>query len=203
MMKKLRLSLLLIIGLLSVMSMQALAQEGNAFKIDTKKSVLDWEGHRFFGGMHTGNISLASGSVQVESGRLVGGTFLIDMNSIKVTDIEGEAAERLTAHLKTEDFFDAANFPQAQLKLNHIDYASDNLAAVVAEITIRGISQQISFPATIHVEDQTFHAVAKGIRVDRTVHGSKYGSIHFFRDLGRKLVADEIVLNVEIYGSIH
>lgn len=202
MMKKLQLGLALIIGLLSVLSLPAMGQQRATYRIDTGKSVLDWEGHRFFGGMHTGTIQLASGTVKAEAGRLVGGDFVINMNSIKVTDIEGEAAERLATHLKTEDFFDAVNFPQAQLKLKHIDYASDNLAAVVADITIRGISQQISFPATIMVTDGTFHAVAKGIRVDRTVHGSKYGSISFFRDLGRKLVADEIVLNVEIYGAI-
>lgn len=189
-----------ILLLISFISMPAMAQHTGSVKIDVSKSKLDWEGHRFYGGKHTGNISLSGGEIQVEEGKLIGGEFIIDMNSIQVTDIEGEPAERLTAHLKTEDFFDASNFPKATLKIKYVDYASDELAAVVAEITIRGVSQQISFPATIHINDKSFHAIAEGIRVDRTVHGSKYGSIQFFRGLGRKLVADEILLNVEIFG---
>lgn len=170
--------------------------------IDPQKSTLSWEGHRFFGGNHTGTINLIEGKGQLLDGKLIGGEFIIDMNSIQVTDLEGETAERLATHLKTPDFFDAGNYPQAIFRLKHIDYAGENLAAVVGEIVIRGIAQQISFPANINVKEGTFHASAKGVRVDRTVHDSQYGSIKFFRDLGRKIVHDEFIVHFEITGMI-
>lgn len=175
--------------------------QSGTYRVDTEKSVLSWEGHRFFGGKHTGTIDLQSGTLQVSDGKLSGGTFAIDMNSIKVTDIQGDPAQRLAAHLKTEDFFDAANHPQATFQLKHIDYADEKRAALVGDITIRGITQQISFPAEITIEGTQVHAVGNGIRVDRTVHESHYGSVKFFRDLGRKIVHDEFVLNVELVAE--
>lgn len=171
------------------------------YQVDVEKSKLDWEGHRFFGGMHTGNINLYTGKLSVLDGKLNAGVFQIDMNSIEVTDISGEPAERLTAHLKTDDFFDVEKFPYANFRLKHIDYADDKRAAIVGEISIRGITQQISFPAEITIEGDQLHAVARGIRVDRTVHDSQYGSINFFRDLGRKIVHNEFVLNVELFAT--
>lgn len=175
--------------------------QSDTYRVDVEKSVLSWEGHRFFGGMHTGNIDLRDGALQVAADKLTGGSFRIDMNSIVVTDVQGDPAERLAAHLKTEDFFDAGNHPVATFRLKHIDYAGDRRAAIVGDITIRGITQQISFPAEIAINDGKLHAVAAGIRVDRTVHGSQYGSVSFFRDLGRKIVNDEFVLNVELFAK--
>lgn len=171
------------------------------YQVDVDKSKLDWEGHRFFGGMHTGNIDLHQGSLNVSDGKLSSGVFQIDMNSMVVTDIEGEPAERLAAHLKTDDFFDSEKHPYATFRLKHIDYAGDKLAAIVGDISIRGITQQISFPAEITIEGDQLRAVARGIRVDRTVHDSQYGSINFFRDLGRKIVHNEFILNVEIFAT--
>lgn len=171
------------------------------YQVDVDKSKLDWEGHRFFGGMHTGNIDLHQGSLNVSDGKLSSGVFQIDMNSMVVTDIEGEPAERLAAHLKTDDFFDSEKHPYATFRLKHIDYAGDKLAAIVGDISIRGITQQISFPAEITIEGDQLRAVARGIRVDRTVHDSQYGSINFFRDLGRKIVHNEFILNVELFAT--
>lgn len=170
--------------------------------IDAQKSTLNWEGHRFFGGMHTGTINLLKGEGRLSEGKLSSGEFTIDMNSIQVTDLQGETAERLATHLKTADFFDTGKHPVATFRLKHLDYAGENLAAVVGDIVIRGIVQQISFPAEIKVEDGTFHASAKWIRVDRTIHDSQYGSIKFFRDLGRKIVHDEFIIHLELFGTV-
>jgi len=196
--KKITVSIFLM--LLSGIFVGAYAQD-QKLVIDPQKSTLNWEGHRFFGGKHTGTIKLVKGEGLIADGKLTGGEFLIDMNSIQVTDLEGETAERLATHLKTDDFFDAGNFPQATFRLKYIDYASENLVAIVGEIVIRGIAQQISFPAEISFANGQFHAKAQGIRVDRTVHDSKYGSIKFFRDLGRKIVHDEFVIDLELFGS--
>ena len=194
--------LTLIFALIFAASPWSAFAQNKQIVIDPQKSSLNWEGHRFFGGMHTGTIKLIKGEARLSDGKLAGGEFTIDMNSIKVTDLEGETAERLATHLKTADFFDAENHPVAVFRLRHIDYASENLAAIVGDIVIRGTAQQISFPAAINVKDGLFHASAKGIRVDRTVHDSQYGSLKFFRDLGRKIVHDEFVVHLELFGTV-
>jgi polyisoprenoid-binding protein YceI len=171
-------------------------------KVDVLNSQVDWEGQRFFGGGHTGTIALKSGVLELKDGKVVSGEFSINMESIQVTDLEGETAKRLEDHLKTADFFDVGKFPIALFRIKQIDYANDNLAAVVGEIVIRGIAQRIAFPAEIEVKDGVFSASAKGIRVDRTLHDSQYGSLKFFKDLGRKVVHDEFLIHLNLKGTV-
>ncbi len=171
-------------------------------KVDVLNSQVDWEGQRFFGGGHTGTITLKSGVLELKDGKVVSGEFSINMESIQVTDLEGETAKRLEDHLKTADFFDVGKFPIALFRIKQIDYANDNLAAVVGEIVIRGIAQRIAFPAEIEVKDGVFSASAKGIRVDRTLHDSQYGSLKFFKDLGRKVVHDEFLIHLNLKGTV-
>ncbi|HWK58478.1 MAG TPA: YceI family protein [Parapedobacter sp.] len=172
------------------------------YKVDITRSALSWEGHKFFGGKHAGTIELLNGTFEVADNKLTGGTFAIDMNSIRVTDLTGETAEKLANHLKTDDFFDAVNFPQATFVIKRVEYADEQRAAVLGELTIRGIAQELAFPATITITDGKLNASASNIRVDRTVHDAKYGSVRFFRDLGRKIVSDEFTLNLEIQAEL-
>lgn len=174
------------------------AHIAETYILDKASSSIHWEGHKFFGGNHTGTIDITDGTFEVRDGKLVGGQFTIDMNSIRVTDLEGDAASRLAAHLKTDDFFDAANHPRASFVISRVEYAGAKQAAVVGDLTLRGISQELVFLAEIDVEANTLRAVASGVRVDRTVHDAKYGSVRFFSDLGRKIVSDEFTLDIKV-----
>lgn len=172
------------------------------YTVDVQRSALSWEGHKFFGGKHTGTIALREGQCTVVDDKLTGGRFIIDMNSIQVTDLTGETAAKLTNHLKTADFFDAANFPEATFVIKRVEYGNANSAAVLGDLTIRGITQEVAFLATIEIVDGKLKAVAPEIRVDRTVHEAKYGSVRFFQDLGRKIVSDEFTLALEIHATL-
>lgn len=171
------------------------------YTLDRASSAISWEGHKFFGGKHTGTISLLEGTFEVSEGKLVGGQFRIDMNSIRVTDLQGETAEKLAAHLKTDDFFDAAKHPVATFTITNVDYAGEKQAAIVGDLTLRGITQELVFLAAIEVDGGTLQATASGVRVDRTVHDAKYGSARFFRDLGRKIVSDEFTLDIQVKAT--
>ena len=62
-------------------------------------SVIEWKGSKPTGS-HTGTIALQSGTFTVDNGK-VSGDFVIDMNSITVTDSkEDEGKLDLEAHLK-------------------------------------------------------------------------------------------------------
>lgn len=169
-----------------------------SYTLDRASSTISWEGHKFFGGKHTGTISLIGGEFDVYEGKLTGGQFTIDMNSIKVTDLQGETAEKLAAHLKTDDFFDAVNHPTATFTITNVDYATATQAAVVGDLMLRGIKQELVFLAEIDIQAGVLQAKASGVRVDRTVHDAHYGSARFFRDLGRKIVSDEFTLDIQV-----
>ncbi len=81
--------------------------EATKYSVDTAASTITWKGYKPTGS-HDGTIAVESGVVTVKDGAIESGTFLIDMNSITVTDIpaEEEMNGKLVGHLKNADFFD-------------------------------------------------------------------------------------------------
>ena len=71
--------------------------------INAAESTIHWLGKKVTG-QHEGNISLVSGKLEMEGDVLTGGSFTVDMSSMTVTDIQGEYAEKLKGHLKSDDF---------------------------------------------------------------------------------------------------
>ena len=58
-------------------------------------------------GMHEGTVKLSTGHLLLRDGKIMGGEFIADMNSISITDIpshEPVPRRRLRNHLKSEDF---------------------------------------------------------------------------------------------------
>ena len=66
---------------------------------------------------HEGLIRLKSGSLQLESGKLAGGEFTIDMQAITCLDLAGNPLHdvliRHLRHLRDHDFFDTVLYPEA------------------------------------------------------------------------------------------
>lgn len=69
------------------------ATSPEAYKVDVASSILTWKGYKVTGD-HSGTVKVKSGSLQFTDGSLSGGTFVIDMTSIKDTDLEGEWAAK-------------------------------------------------------------------------------------------------------------
>jgi rhodanese-related sulfurtransferase len=81
-------------------------------QIDVEQSKVGWTG-RNLTGAHSGTIKLRGGSIKIESGKPVSGSFTLDMRDIECTDLkDGKLREMLEAHLKAEDFFDVERYPR-------------------------------------------------------------------------------------------
>jgi polyisoprenoid-binding protein YceI len=62
--------------------------------------------------------------------------------------------EKLTGHLKTADFFNVAQFPTSTFETTEIKPNGTN-STVTGNLTMHGITKQISFPATIKVTPES------------------------------------------------
>ena len=102
--------------------------------INTAESSIHWLGKKVTG-QHEGNISLVSGKLEMEGDVLTGGSFTVDMNSMTVTDIEGENAEKLKGHLKSDDFFGVATHPEATLTFTSVEAKGSGLYTVSLAIS--------------------------------------------------------------------
>ena len=162
-------------------------------------SVVEWVGKKPTG-QHTGTIGLQSGSLTVDNGNITG-DFTIDMNSITVTDItEADGKLDLEAHLKgtgkedgADHFFNVKTYPTGTFKLTSFDGAN-----VTGDLTLKGKTKTISFPATLTIADGEVTLESKPFEINRVDFGVNYASKSVFGDLKDKFINDEIELVVKV-----
>ncbi|WP_310556538.1 YceI family protein [Flavobacterium sp.] len=162
-------------------------------KVDVAKSNVNWVGKKVTG-QHSGTINLKDGNLVFNGKKLVGGDFTVDMTSINTTDLQaGKGKEDLDGHLKADDFFGVANHPTANLVFKTIGAKTKNSYTVTADLTIKGITNPITFDIVLNKSVAT----AK-LAVDRTKYDIKYGSGSFFSNLGDKTISDNFDLAVNL-----
>ncbi len=106
-------------------------------------SAIDFVGSKVTGS-HKGGFKKFTGELNVIEDRLVpaGNKVVIDMDSTWAD------ADRLTGHLKSPDFFDTVKFATATFVTTGIEKGATN-STVTGNLTLHGVTKQISFPADI------------------------------------------------------
>lgn len=132
----------------------------------------------------TGTINLAEDITQSSF------TVEIDTESV-VTD-----NERLTGHLKSEDFFDVATYPNASFVSSAITAgaAEPNTHTVTGNFTLHGVTREISFPATISVTDEQVTATSE-FSINRTDFGIVYAG------MADDLIREGVLIKLNIMAS--
>lgn len=172
----------------------------SSWKIDNSASTSTWIGRKVTG-EHTGTIKISEGIIHLHDGRLSGGNFTIDMNSISCTDLtDTKSNQKLVGHLKSDDFFSSEKHPKATFVITRAMPIAAAMYEVTGDLTIKGITKPITFPATVLVEKDKLTASAK-ITVDRTKYDIRYGSNSFFENLGNKAIDNNFDLNVELVAK--
>jgi polyisoprenoid-binding protein YceI len=171
------------------------------FKIDTQKSNIEWTGKKVLG-QHNGEIKLASGTIITQDNVPAKGSFVIDMASIDNKDLtDADSKGKLLGHLKSDDFFGVTKYPQAQFATTKITKSGNGSIVITGNLTIKGITSPVSFPATYAVSGNTFTAKAANVKVDRTKYNIKYNSKSFFDAIGDKAIDDEFILNITLVAT--
>lgn len=162
-------------------------------------SVIEWVGTKPTG-KHNGTVNVTEGGVNTENQSITNGKFIIDMNTITVLDLAaGDGKEDLEGHLKgtgkeeAEDhFFNVKKFPTATFEFKSFDGTN-----VVGDLTIKGITKEVSFPATVTVTDTEVNIESKAFKINRVDFGVNYASKSVFGDLKDKFINDEMELVVK------
>lgn len=174
---------------------------GTTLTIDAATSKVDWRGYKP-AGQHWGFIPVTTGELMVDGETITGGKFVFDITGLKIEDME-EANEnygKLWGHLQSADFFDAENHPEAMFEVTSIEVygSSDEIEDkeefktdftpkkdseliegtpthwISGNLTMRGTSKNIKFPAVVSMNNGTVSAQA-GFNIDRTNWGLMYG----------------------------
>lgn len=188
-------------ALLAALIAFAFTAVNTTYQVDAQQSKLSWVGRKI-GGEHSGNINIAKGTLQFNGRQLKGGAFEIDMTSITNTDMtDAGYQEKLVGHLKSDDFFATGKFPRAHFTITSVKPGkAKDQSLVKGKLTIKGITHEVEFPASVEAEGNKLTAKAK-IVVDRSLYDVRYGSKSFFADLGDKAIDNEFELHVALVAT--
>lgn len=175
--------------------------DGNKFKVDVKTSTIKWKGYKPTGS-HNGTISLSQGLFEMDGDQIKSGSFLIDMNSIVVSDMpaDSEYNTKLVNHLKSKDFFEVEVFGTSKFEIVNVSY-KDGSSIVTGKLTIKDVTKQISIPAKISVEADQITLETETFQINRADFNIKYKSKSFFNNLKEKFINDKFDLQVKIVAK--
>jgi polyisoprenoid-binding protein YceI len=119
-------------------------EEGVRYVVD-ETSTVEWTGSKVTG-HHDGGFRAFAGEILVVDDDPERSTvdLVIDTTSLWADN------DRLTGHLKSEDFFDVETHPEARFKSTSIRATEDGWE-VTGNLDLHGVQKSITFPATIEV----------------------------------------------------
>ncbi len=180
--------------------------KATTYKVDAAASSVHWLGKKVTG-QHDGHVKVKSGGLQVAGNAVTGGNIVLDMTSITVDDLkDAEYNGKLVGHLKSDDFFGVEKNPTAAFKITKVEAIAGAKAGepnqkVTGDLTVKGKTNPLTFPATISVAGGKVEAQAKDVKVDRTLYDIKYGSGKFFQGLGDKVIYDDFLISFNLVAK--
>ena len=167
------------LALAVLMGVPLLAAE-DTYKLDGENTKVTFVGTKP-GGKHNGGFKKLTGTATVADGTLSKIEVEIDCNSLFSDDT------KLTAHLKSPDFFGVKDNPTSTFKTTKIE-KTDKGYSITGDLTLLGKTKSITFPATVTEKDGTL-SLAASFDIDRTQWGMNFG---------RGKVNDKVALKVAL-----
>lgn len=187
----------------------AMAQ-AESFNVNLTTSSIEWLGVKPTG-QHNGTVNITEGKLDVKDGAVVGGTFTIDLKTIKVLDLtDAKMNAKLTGHLNSADFFDTENHPVAKFEITAVAPFTGTLTAettvkpthtITGNLTMRGQTKSISFPAQVTVSGTSVSAVTPQFLIDRTQWGVNFKSKTIDAKFKDDFINDEMGLTIKLEAS--
>lgn len=113
--------------------------DAETMQIDMSKSSFDFIGYGP-GKQHTGTFKDWTAELLTDNGKIIGFT-----GTIQAASVESDG-ERVTAHLKTADFFDVEVYPTITFESTSFDETTSMMTGV---LTFHGVTKEITFPVVV------------------------------------------------------
>lgn len=192
------------------------ANADEAWNVKTNDSKIEWIGTKVTG-YHTGVVPIKDGELYVKDGGVTGGKFVMDVANLTISgpkEVDEASNTKLLGHLKSGDFFDVEKHPEASFELTGVkpfegsvkdtadprqdeinEYKVGNPTHTISgNMTIKGVTKNIEFPARITVNGNNAEAVAK-FNIDRKEWGIVYPG------KPDDLIRDEVHLGIRIVAE--
>ena len=133
------------------------------------------------------------------AGNLTSATCIIDTDSVDTKNAKRDE------HLRGEDFFDAAKYPEITFKSTSVKKTGERKYDVVGDLTMRDVTKSITLPVEINgpIQDP-WGGTRMGFEAETTVNRQdwniKYGGL---LGTGDKAIGDEVKIHISVEGLQH
>jgi len=181
------------------------AKVGDKFLIDTATSKINWTGSKLSGSSHSGFIRLSEGQLFFEKGKLSGGSFTIDMNTIENEDLADnpDRKVRLENHLKGADFFELETYPEGKFEITKVAEITDQpeiTHKISGNLSLKGITKAIEIPAKLSLNKKELTAETPPFVINRTEWNVMFhsGLLGTAKD---RIINDNVSLTISLKAS--
>lgn len=164
------------------------ASQAQEFKLDNKKSEINWTGKAAFNSYElTGTLSSEEGTILIKNNQIETLEVVIDMKSLNHEN------KRLKSHLRGKDFFEVKKYTKATFKLDNATEIVDGQAELSGTLKIKNSEHSENIKATIKIKEDTV-VLTFNTQIDRTKYGVKFNSPTFFKKMKENAIADSFKL---------
>jgi polyisoprenoid-binding protein YceI len=169
----------------AVVQSETSSEEGTKY-VFTETSQIEFTGSKVTGS-HDGGFKSFTGYFTIRDGVPVGTDHrvVINMDSVYSDD------ERLTGHLKNEDFFHVEKFPESTFDVTTIELKDGENYSVSGNFNLHGVTKNITFPATVVQSDD-----AVKIHAEFDINRKDFGIVYAGR--ADDLIRDEVIIRLKL-----
>lgn len=167
-----------------------------------EESVVRWAGKKplIEGYINSGTLALEGGEIVVGDDE-ASGSFTIDMETLQVSETRAKPGQEstLASHLKGERWFDIETYPTATFSITEVSTRPDSGETLTYDVrgtlTMKGATGELTFPATIRLDNSGRLVAEASLEFDRTKWGITAGSGSFFDNLADNVIDDMVALS--------
>jgi hypothetical protein len=160
---------------------------------------IHWKGYKTLKAeslSHDGTIKLKSGNIILKNNEIIGGNFVMDMNTMDAQDLNNspKLKKMFENHLKSDDFFDTAKFPVPTFQIKSVKKLNRGIFnyQINGVLTIKGISKNINFPAKVSQNNNQTTLTSAKFTFNRKSFDLNY---NIFEDM---LISNDVEMNISI-----
>jgi polyisoprenoid-binding protein YceI len=114
-------------------------------------------------------------SINPDTGELTAVTMIIQTEGITSFN------PMLTNHLKSPDFFDVAEYPNANFLSTSVEPGDEGTVTITGDLTLLGETKEVTFPATVSTEGGL--TLDAEFTIDRTEWGMDFGTDNVLKEV--------------------
>jgi polyisoprenoid-binding protein YceI len=174
--------------------------EAKNFTVLTSRSYIYWTGRKARG-IHSGTIPIKEGNFTVISGKLEAAKIIVDSTSVMIEAMPDSITNDISAaQIASHNFFSFEKFPTAIFEFISAFPKANLIHHIECALTIRGVTEPVSFDAHINISGDTLMARCK-VAIDCKKYKMGLRWSNFFKGLSDPLIYNKLHIEVSIIAK--